>query len=112
MTFKEALLKEPLFTGNEKLDDCRGVYIIPTRRKHYDSGYNCMIFVVEYYDENDNYKRVRCEGHIDVMLCRTPSLIVDCDNGVVHLFDSSHNFCVEWEEGISTLKVVRRTENE
>lgn len=103
MTRRQELLNAPKFTGNENLDDCRELWIIPTRRKH-ESGYNCMIIIVGYMD-NGEEKYVRCEGHIDHLWGinwhtdgRAESFSIDCDDGVLHLYHYGHSFKVSWWE--------------
>lgn len=110
MTRREQLLQAPLYQGNENLTCCTDLWIIPTRKKH-DSGYNCMIMIVGYDDEDGEKKKVRCEGHIDVLqgiergLVENPAFSFDCDDGIIHLFDYGICFSVEWNKEASTFKI-------
>ena len=108
MTRRQELLNAPKFTGNENLDDCRELWIIPTRRKH-ESGYNCMIIIVGYMD-NGEEKYVRCEGYIDHLWGNDlnpksySTFSIDCDDGVLHLYHYGHSFKVSWW-GTSTFEI-------
>ena len=109
MTRREELLMAPKYTGDEKLDDCFGLWIIPTTKVH-DSGYRCMIIVVGYMD-NGVRKYVRCEGHIDHLWGinwhtdgRAESFSIDCDGGVIHLYHYGKSFKVDWL-GTSTFEI-------
>lgn len=102
MTRREKLLQAPVYTGEENLEECFGLWIIPTRKKH-DSGYNCMIIVVGYIDKGEK-KYVRCESHIDHLwgmkwgMTENPSFSIDCDDGVIHLYHYGKSFRVaDWE---------------
>lgn len=109
MTRREELLKAPKYTGDENLDECFGLWIIPTQKKH-ESGYNCMIVVVGYIDKGE-LKYVRCESHIDHVWGmewnprhRNSSFSIDCDGGVLHLYHYGKSFKVDWG-GTSTFEI-------
>ena len=101
MTFREKLLKEvPLLDKEtdykEELKNCIGLYIIPTKKIH-ESGFNCMAFVVVYEDDNGKTKQVRIDVGSDVVFgCKDHSFAIDCDRGVLHLYDYGKHFSVDW----------------
>ena len=108
MTRREKLLASPSYTGDENLNNCFGLWIIPTKKKH-ESGYNCMIIIVGYED-NGEKKYVRCEGHIDHLwgiewgMRQNTSFSIDCDDGVLHLYHYGTSFKVDWG-GTSTFEI-------
>ena len=108
MTRREELLQAPNYTGEENLNECHDLWIIPTTKLH-ESGYRCMILVVGYI-ENGERKKVRCEGHIDHVWGMnwnangTESFSIDCDGGVIHLYHYGKSFKVDWF-GTSTFEI-------
>ena len=85
MTKKEFLSigKRP---WDEKLTGVRGVYVLPSRRKH-ESGWACMDFVAEFMD--DRRPMIRFGGGCDDVSFVGAHFNMDCTypRGIIHIWN-------------------------
>ena len=85
MTRRQELLAVPARKWDEVLKDVRGVFVIPSRRKH-DSGWRCMDFVAEVGEER---KLVRFGGYTDAVYFHGANFNMDCEmaSGLIHIWN-------------------------
>lgn len=89
---KKELLAIPHRKWDEKLHGVRGVYVIPSGRKH-DSGWACMDFVARF---DDGRPMVRFGGGCDDVSFRGNGFAMDCTypHRIVHIWNRGHTFTI------------------
>lgn len=102
MTKKE-LLAVPSRKWDEELHGVRGVYVLPSRRKH-DSGWACMDFVAEFADKRR--PMIRFGGNCDDVSFDGDCFRMDCTypHGIIHIWNRINTFSVS--QGISSIDFV------
>ncbi len=85
MTRRQELLAVPKRKWDEELEDVRGVFVIPNRKKH-DSGWRCMDFVAEV---GEDLQLVRFGGYTDAVTFHGSNFHMDCEmaSGLVHIWN-------------------------
>lgn len=90
-TLRKQLLETPKREWDKTLSGVKGVYVLPSRRKH-ESGYACMDFVAEF---GKNKPMVGFGGFTDDVSFTGSHFRMDCVSpGIIHIWNPYYTFSV------------------